>query len=136
MLDGVAAAQAADRVLPGAGATPGRDGQGLPPPPARTGHGARLTAAKGRATRSWYGAPHQTRPPSGTSRVARSTSQSHQHHQHRRPGQFTLIMRIGLLPTPWNRGSTAFERGGFNWWLQRFPDVEVVVGVVLRGRPE
>src|SRR6185503_1296962 len=27
-------------------------------------------------------------------------------------------------------------RGGFNWWLQRFPDVEVVVGVVLRGRPE
>src|SRR6185437_8239257 len=49
MLGGVAAAQAADRVPPGAGATPGRDGQGLPPPPARTGHGGRVTAAKGPA---------------------------------------------------------------------------------------
>jgi len=28
------------------------------------------------------------------------------------PGQFTLIMTIGLLPTPWNRGSTASERAG------------------------
>jgi IS30 family transposase len=26
--------------------------------------------------------------------------------------------------------------GGFKWWLQRFPDVEVVVVVVLKGRPE
>ena len=30
----------------------------------------------------------------------------------------------------------ALGRGGFNWWLQRFPDVEVVVVVVLKGRPE
>src|SRR6185437_12838457 len=60
----------------------------------------------------------------------------------------TPLMRVdhedrsaaGRLPdacrTSWIRGFTASERGGFNWWLQRFPDVEVVVGVVLRGRPE
>src|SRR6476661_7039685 len=49
-------------------------------------------------------------------------------------------MKIGPPPdvcrTHWIRAFTASERGGFNWWLQRFPDVEVVVGVVLRGRPE
>ena len=46
VLDGAAAAQAADRVLPGAGAAPGGHGQGLPAPPARTGHGDRLTPAR------------------------------------------------------------------------------------------
>src|ERR1044072_804242 len=39
----------------------------------------------------------------------------------------------GPVGTAWNPGSSA---GGFNWWLQRFPDAEVVVGAVLRGRPE
>ena len=42
VLDGVAAAEAADRVLPGAGAAPGRHRQGLPAPPARTGRGERV----------------------------------------------------------------------------------------------
>ena len=45
MLGGAATAHGADRVLPGAGAAPGRDRQGLPPPAAGTGRGARLTLA-------------------------------------------------------------------------------------------
>ena len=35
-----------------------------------------------------------------------------------------------------HRHNAADRAGGFNWWLQQFPDVEVVVVVVLKGRPE
>jgi hypothetical protein len=38
------------------------------------------------------------------------------------PGQFTLIIRIGLLPTLWFRGSTAFERT----WIQGFMAFQLV----------
>jgi len=35
-----------------------------------------------------------------------------------------------------SRTLAAVIGGGFNWWFQRFPVAEVVVVVVLKGRPE
>jgi hypothetical protein len=74
----------------------------------------------------------QCRSAIGARRVAaRNTSQSHQHHQHRSPGQLKLIMKIGPLPdacrTQWNRGFTALGRAldpGFHCarthWIRGF----------------
>ena len=58
--------------------------------------------------------------PGGGVARARNTSQSHQHHQHRVPGQLELIMMIGPLPDAmkpgfhcvrahWIRGFIAFR---------------------------
>src|SRR5690349_12822018 len=113
MLGGVAAAQAADRVPPGAGATPGRDGQGLPPPPARTGHGGRVTAAKGPATRPWYGAP----PSDKAARRGVARGVERKSVTSAPPAPYVRSVHVDDEDRPtadaWNRGSTAFERTGF-----------------------